>query len=426
MDMNTMSAVDAAARIARGEITCEAYAAANIERIQRREETVGAWAYFDPDRVMEKARELDRVPAMGPLHGIPVGIKDVLDTADLPTGYGSPIYEGYRPVWDASCVAIIRASGGIIMGKTATAELATYSPARTTNPRNPAHTPGGSSSGSAAAVADFMAPLAIGTQTAGSVIRPASYCGVVGYKPSFGWINRVGMKVVSETLDTLGLFGRAMEDVALLGTVLAGRPLALDRGFFGRPPRVGFCKTFEWPSAAPESISAFESSRDKLKSAGAQTHEIILPDAFGKLAVMQKDIMFYEAARSLAFEYNTHKGLLSANLRDLIEAGKSISVKTYDLALKHAAKCRRLLGRIFRDIDIIIAPSVPGEAPEGLASTGDPVFNRIWTLLYVPCVNIPYFSGPKGLPVGIQAVGRYGDDRRVLAGAAWVMKTLAG
>jgi len=426
MELNRFTAREAAAGIARRGFTCEALAAANIDRIRQREDTVGAWAYLDPDEVMKRARELDRTRPMGPLHGIPVGIKDVLDTVDFPTAYGSPIYGGYRPGWDASCVSLIRASGGIIMGKTVTAELATYFPGKTANPRNQAHTPGGSSSGSAAAVADFMVPLAIGTQTAGSVIRPASYCGVVGYKPSFGWINRVGTKIVSETLDTLGLFSRSIEDAALLGTVLTGRALLPGRGSSERPPRVGFCRTYEWPAASAETVSAFESAREKLAGAGAETREIILPEGFGRLAAMQKDIMFYEAARSFAYEYNTHRELLSAHLQGLIEAGKSIPVKTYEASLKHAAKCRRLIGRIFRDVDIVIVPSVPGEAPEGLGSTGDPIFNRIWTLLYVPCVNIPCFSGPKGLPVGIQAVGRYGDDRRVLAGAAWVMKKLAG
>lgn len=426
MDLNRVTATEAAGKIARGEVTCEAFAAANIERIRQREKTVMAWACCDPDRVLEKARELDRVSPKALLHGIPVGIKDVVDTIDSPTEYGSPIYKGHHAAWDASCVSLIRSHGGIIMGKTVTAELATYFPGKTANPHNCAHTPGGSSSGSAAAVADFMVPLAIGTQTAGSVIRPASYCGVVGYKPSYGWINRVGMKIVSETLDTLGLFSRSVEDAALLGTVLTGRSLVLDDRSSRRRPRIGFCRTHEWAYAKPESVTTFESAWEKLKLAGAETREIILPESFGKLAAMQRDIMFYEAAKSLAYEYNTHKELLSIQLRDLIEAGKSIPVETYDTSLKHAAQCRRQLGSVFKDVDIIIAPSVPGEAPEGLASTGDPIFNRIWTLLYVPALNIPCSFGPQGLPVGIQVVGRFGDDRHMLAGAAWVMKTLAG
>ncbi len=425
MNLNELSATEAAKKIASGKIGVEALVAAHIERIRQREDTVGAWEYFDPDLITERAKELDRGPARGPLYGIPVGIKDVVDTVDMPTRYGSPIYQGHRPAWDASCVSLIRASGGIILGKTVTAELATFFPGKTVNPHNAAHTPGGSSSGSAAAVADCMAPLAIGTQTAGSVIRPASYCGIVGYKPSFGWINRVGAKMVSDTLDTLGIFARTVKDAALLGSVLTGRPLPAEDGPRA-VPRVGFCKTYEWPHASWDSMSAFETAWQKVKDAGVETREIILPGPFSKLACMQADIMACEAAKSLAFEYAAHRELLSLELQELIGRGKAISVEAYDSALKHAAKCRDLLDQVFEDVDIILAPSVPGEAPEGLDSTGDPIFNRIWTLLRVPCVNLPAFSGTGGLPVGIQAVANYGQDFRLLAAADRTLKILAG
>lgn len=425
MELNRLTAMEASVMIARREISSADLMAATIERIRQREDIVGAWECFDYESAMNKAKELDRIPPRGPLHGIPVAIKDIIDTADLPTGYGSPIYSGNRPAWDASCVALIKVNGGIVPGKTVTAELATFAPGKTTNPHNPAYTPGGSSSGSAAAVADYMVPLAIGTQTAGSVIRPASFCGTVGYKPTYGWINRVGTKVVSETLDTLGIFARTMQDAALLGSVLTGRRLLPGPKLPGIQPKIGFCRTYEWPHAAGESILAFENAWEEMRKAGVQTREIILPEQFRNLASMQADIMAYEASKSLAFECSAHRKLLSGKLIDLIAAGKTISVESYDSALKHAAKCRKRLKTLFKDVDIILTPSAPGEAPEGLSSTGDPIFNRIWTLLHVPCVNIPAFIGPNGLPIGIQAVGKFGDDRRMLAAAGWIMKRLA-
>ncbi len=425
MELNRLTAMDASGMIARREISSTELMAATIERITQRDNVVGAWECFDPESALSKAKELDRIPPRGPLHGIPVAIKDIIDTVDLPTSYGSSIYSGNRPAWDASCVALIKACGGIIPGKTVTAELATFAPGKTTNPHNSAHTPGGSSSGSAAAVADCMVPLAIGTQTAGSVIRPASYCGTVGYKPTYGWINRVGTKVVSETLDTLGIFARTVEDAALLGSVLTGRRLLPGPKLPGIQPRIGFCRTYEWPYAAEESILAFENAWEEMRKAGVQTREVVLPEKFRNLASMQADIQACEAAMSLAFEYTTHKRLLSSKLVDLIAAGKAVSVESYDSALKHAAKCRKQLKTLFKDIDIIVTPSAPGEAPKGLSSTGDPIFNRIWTLLHVPCVNIPAYIGPNGLPVGIQAVGKSGDDRRMLAAAGWIMKRLA-
>lgn len=423
-ELNRLNAVEAARRIANGEMSSEALVSACIERIRDREDAVRAWEYFEPEPALAQAGALDRRETRGLLHGVPVGIKDVVDTADMPTGYGSAVYRDFRPPWDASCVSLIRASGGVVLGKTVTAELATFSPGKTTNPHNPVHTPGGSSSGSAAAVADYMVPLAIGTQTAGSVIRPASYCGVVGYKPSYGWISRVGVKMVSDTLDTLGVFARTVEDTALLGAVLTGRKELLAARPFHAPPRIGFCRTYEWPHASDESVSAFEGAWKMLEEAGAETTDIHLPETFAPLAAMQAEIMAYEAARSLAYEYRAHRDRLSPKLQDLIRAGQSIPVRSYDAALKHAVKCRRRFQKLFKDIDIIITPSVPGEAPEGLASTGDPIFNRVWTLLGVPCVNIPAFSGPRGLPVGIQAVGRYRDDHRTLASAGWVMQIL--
>ena len=446
MRLNEITASEAARRISEGNLTSEALVAACIERIKEREDTVAAWEYLDAEEVLREARELDRSAWRGLLHGIPVGIKDIMDTADMPTGYGSPIYraagalstgdkgmvpgygtpalQGTRPAWDAACVSLIRAAGGIVLGKTVTAELACTFPGKTRNPLNPEHTPGGSSSGSAAAVADGMVPLATGTQTAGSVIRPASFCGVVAYKPTFGWVGRAGVKLVSDSLDTIGFFSRSVEDAALLGAVLTGRSALLFQEPETQRPKIGLCRTFEWPYAEAGTQHAFEAARKGLEAAGVAVTEVTLPEAFSGLARAQFDIMAFEAARSLSFEYRKHRELLSSNVTNLVETGEALTIHAYDAALALAARCRALLPEVFSGYDALLAPSATGEAPAGLSSTGDPVFNRIWTLLHVPCVNIPFATGPQGLPVGMQLVGRIGEDRRVLLAADWVAKTL--
>ncbi|MCE5242748.1 MAG: amidase, partial [Desulfobacteraceae bacterium] len=424
MRLNEMTAGEAAKGIAEGSISSVALVAACIERIGDREDTVGAWEYLDPEHALRQARELDRSPWRGLLHGIPVGIKDIMDTADMPTAYGSPIYRAGTPAWDAACVSLIRAAGGIVLGKTVTAELACTWPGKTRNPHNPAHTPGGSSSGSAAAVADFMVPLATGTQTAGSVIRPGSFCGVVACKPSFGWISRAGVKLVSDSLDTIGFFSRSVEDAALLAAVLTGRTSLLLQEPETQKPKIGLCRTFEWPYAEEGTRTAFEAARNKLEEAGIAVGEVALPAPFSGLAAAQREIMAFEAARSLSFEYQQHREMLSPFVTGLIEAGEAVTTHAYDTALALTARCRALLPEVFSGYDALLAPSAAGEAPEGLESTGDPIFDRIWTLLHVPCVNIPITSGPKGLPVGLQLVGRIGEDRRVLFAADWLMRNL--
>jgi amidase len=360
----------------------------------------------------------------GLLHGIPVGVKDIMDTADMPTAYGSPIYFGHQPAADASCVALIRAAGGLILGKTVTTEFAVLHPGKTTNPHNPAHTPGGSSSGSAAAVADFMAPLAIGTQASGSTIRPASFCGIVGYKPTFGLINRAGVKPSADSLDTVTVFARNVKDAALLASILTGRPSFNINENQNVPPRIGLCRTYEWPHAATDTVAAFEKTREKLSDAGAIIEETQLPQPFSRLADAQVTVINFEMARSFAYEYYTHQDQLSDALIKRIVAGQAISPTVYDDALTLAAECRNLLKPVFSGSDVLLAPSATGEAPEGLTSTGSAVFNRMWTLLHVPCINIPAFTGPKGLPVGIQIVGPIGGDARLLAASDWVFRNL--
>ena len=424
--LHTLSASEAVRQIAAKKITSQALVRDCLDRIEAREGDVQAWAFLDREAALRQARAADAGPSRGLLHGLPVGVKDLIDTADMPTTYGSPIYSAHRPAWDAPCVALTRAAGGIILGKTVTTEFAVMHPGKTRNPHNTGHTPGGSSSGSAAAVADCMAPLAFGTQTAGSIIRPAAFCGVVGYKPSFGLINRVGVKALSDTLDTVGTIARTVPDAALLAAALTGRnDLLIDDS---RPPaakvRVGICRTHEWKHAQPEMINALESAGRKLSAAGAQTVEITLPAEYAHLVEAQIDIMFAEQAQSLAYERLAHWADISPKLQGILKAGLNVSVRRYDTALVLARNCRRALDAVFADCDVLLAPSAPGAAPVGLDMTGDPVFNRMWTLLHTPCVNIPVAATAAGMPVGLQVVGPVGGDARTLAAAHWLHQIL--
>jgi Asp-tRNA(Asn)/Glu-tRNA(Gln) amidotransferase A subunit family amidase len=422
-DLTALSARDAAARVASGSLTAEALTRACLERIGARENVTGAWHYLDPDRAIAEARQRDRAATRGPLHGVPIGVKDVMDTHDMPTEYGSPIYRGHRPAADASCVALARAAGAVVIGKTVTTEFATFSPGKTANPHNPAHTPGGSSSGSAAAVADGMVPLAFGTQTAGSVIRPASFCGVVGYKPSFGTIARTGVKPLSDSLDTVGIMARDVGDAAFFAAVLSDRPgLRLGDTTI---VRIAFCRTPEWNEAGPGTIAALDHAVSSLARAGAPTVEIISPPEHQGLVEAQKIIMDYETARCLAFEYATRATDLSANLRERIATGLGHSAEAYDAARHAVARARAALPTFFADFDAVLVPAAPDEAPKGLDRTGDPIFNRTWTILHVPCVTVPAWRGAGGLPVGVQLVGRVGDDARTLRAAAVLERALA-
>ena len=422
-ELNRLSANQARALLSSRKLSATDYARACLGRVAEREREVGAWAYIDPDQVLAQARALDSGEVRGPLHGIPVGIKDIIDTADMPTEYGSAIYKNNRPAWDAACVSAIRAAGGIVMGKTVTSELATSYRGKTANPHNTAHTPGGSSSGSAAGVADFMMPFGIGTQTGGSTIRPSSFCGVVGYKPSFGLIDRHGVKPVSESLDTVGLIARSVTDVALLASAVTGRP-ALAKLSPVDPPRVGVWRTYEWEQAAPETAAALEIAARCFAEAGASVREAAMPKLISELMVTHQEIQYFEMARALAFEMQYHRDLLSSTLRASLEHGMRCTPETYDEKLRVAAECRRVIDRIFDEFDILLAPSAPGEAPKGLEITGSPVFNRGWTLLSLPCVTLPAFTGPQGLPVGVQVIGGFWHDTQVLAYAQWAHRSI--
>ena len=427
--MNTLSAAEAARRIAAGRLKSEALVAACLERIAAREPEVRAWACVDRELALKQAQALDRESPRSPLHGVPVGIKDVIDTADLPTEYNSPIYRGHRPRWDAACVALLRRAGCVILGKAATTEFANNHPAATRNPRKLTHTPGGSSSGSAAAVADFMAPLALGTQTGGSTIRPAAYCGVVGCKPSFGSINRAGLKFVAESLDTIGLMARSAEDIALLLHVLAGRAIPDLHAVSGRKPRIGLFRTPRWEEAEAATHAAIESAAARLAKAGATVSEFEGPPGYAQLFDGQNQIMCYEEARALAWEHANHADQISASLRERIEEGWALPREAYDAARLLARDCRRRLAEQMRNYDFLLTPSAPGEAPATLEKTGSSVFNRVWTLLGVPCVTLPFGTGPKvfpnGLPLGVQLVGAFDGDSDLLGWSHWTATALA-
>jgi Asp-tRNA(Asn)/Glu-tRNA(Gln) amidotransferase A subunit family amidase len=383
---------------------------------------VRAFAWIEPARALAAAAKAD---VTKPLGGLPVGVKDVIDTADFPTSYGSPIWAGFRPRGDAACVAWAKDAGAVVAGKTVTTEFAVRSPGPTRNPANLAHTPGGSSSGSAAAVADGMVPLAFGTQTAGSIIRPAAYCGIVGYKPTYGMISRIGMKIMADSLDTMGVMARTVADCALFASAVSGRDLGDPAKAAGAAPRVGICRSPSWPGAAPETVALMERVASALAKAGATVSERELPAGFAALEQAHPAIMNIESARSLGWELTTQRALVSAVLRERLEPALAEKPEVLDAALATARASIDAFPAAMEGLDILITPSAPGEAPEGVEWTGDPSFNYIWTTLRVPCVTVPAGTGPKGLPLGIQIVGRAGDDRAVLAWAAWVQNALS-
>lgn len=424
-DLRSLSAREAARQIAERRTTAEALVSAYIERIEAREAMVGAWQYFDREQALAAARRRDSEPPRGPLHGVPIAVKDLIDTADMPTAYGSPIYRGHRPAADAACVALARAAGAVVLGKTVTTEFATFTPGKTANPRNPAHTPGGSSSGSAAAVADGMAPLGFGTQTAGSVIRPGAYCGCIAYKPSFGLINRAGAKPLADSLDTIGVFARSAEDAAFFVGVLTERPALRHLAVPSQAPRFGLYRTPVWDEAEPATAAALDTARAALERAGAMVAELSIAPEHQGLAEAQDTIMWFESVRALAYERLEHSAELSPSLAQLIDAGMAIGAEIYDRARANAAAARSGLDGFFAACDAVLVPAAPGEAPAGLGNTGNPVFNRMWTLLGVPCVAVPARWADNGLPTAVQLVGRIGDDTRLMGAAAFLERALA-
>ena len=429
MPHHLLSACDAAEQLAQRNLRAEDLVRDCLARIEAREDQVQAWSHVAREAALTRARALDQGSHQGLLHGLPIGVKDLIATADMPTTYGSPIYTRHQPAHDASCVALARAAGAVVMGKTVTTEFATFQPNQTRNPHNWAHTPGGSSSGSAAAVADGMVPLALGTQTAGSLTRPAAYCGVVAFKPSFGGINRAGVKPLSDTLDTVGTLARSVPDAALFAAALSGRADWLVRPLaqvLGRPLRVGLCRTYEWAHALPETHAAMAQAASQIGRTDEMTlQDLLLPIDFEQLAQAQTHIQLSEQAQCLAHERLQHFERLSPRLQGIMSAGVAVTAVQYEQAQAWVARCRSQLAEVFQDVDVLLAPSAAGAAPLGLDNTGDPIFCRIWTVLHTPTVNIPAGRAANGLPVGLQVVGPVGADALTLAAAHALHQVLA-
>jgi Asp-tRNA(Asn)/Glu-tRNA(Gln) amidotransferase A subunit family amidase len=420
-DPALLTATTAVGLIRKGTLRPETLIEACLDRIAQREPEVRAFAFLDPG--MARRAAASALP--GPLHGLPIGVKDVLDTYDMPSEYGSPIWRGWRPRADAACVAWARAAGAVVIGKTVTTEFATRKPGPTANPRRLSHTPGGSSSGSAAGVADWFFPLAYGTQTAGSIIRPAAFCGVVGYKPSFGMINRAGMKIMSDSLDTIGVIARSVADCALFAAAVSGRDLGDPDRKPDHAPRIGICRSPSWGHAGAETVGLFDRVSSALQRAGAMITDRELPLAMEALATAHPIIMNRESARALGWELTTRPDQISGILRERLESGLSRTEAEAETACGAFVAARQAVPTVFEGLDVLVTPAAPGQAPEGLGWTGDPVFNYIWTTLHVPCVTVPAGEGPDGLPLGIQIVARNGEDTAVLAWAQWVERALS-
>ena len=420
MDPHRLTATEAARAIAAGRLSPIELTEACLARIAEREPLVRAFAHLDP-AVTRRNAEAARP---GPLRGIPFGVKDVLDTSDMPTEHGSPIWAGNRPRADASAVTAARAAGAVNLGKTVTTEFATRRPGPTTNPHDPRRTPGGSSSGSAAAVADCMVPLAFGTQTAGSIIRPAAYCGVVGYKPSFGTLHRGGMKVCAESLDTIGVMARSVADCALAMGALTGRDLGDPDRQRDRAPRLGVTLGHAPGEAKPETVALLDSVAAACRGAGAEVVEFILPPALLRAAEFHPWLMNMETRQGLAWEYLEHRDEVSPVLRERLDWASGFPPAQLDEARIAAAEARAAFASTTAGFDAILTPSAPGEAPEGLHYTGDATFNLLWTTLWGPCVTVPAGQGPHGMPLGVQIVGRMGEDALALSVARWAQAAM--
>jgi Asp-tRNA(Asn)/Glu-tRNA(Gln) amidotransferase A subunit family amidase len=416
-----LSAVEMVGRIETGQLAAEAIVQSCLDRIAEREPVVRAWVHVAGEAALAAARGAGRGTLM---KGVPFGVKDIFDTVDMPTGYGSPIYTGCRPSFTASAATLPRAAGGVLLGKTVTTEFANRHPGPTSNPHNPGFTPGGSSSGSAAAVADFMVPLAIGTQTGGSVIRPAAYCGVVGFKPSFNMFAPAGMHPNTESLDTIGIMARSVADIALFRAAMMAipyeKPVMPERA-----PRLALCRTPYWDKAQADGQAVLEDAANRLRAAGAEVVEAELPNACGAVADIQNRHSYFEAPRNHAPERYRHEAQLSPALRHgRIEGGQKLTLEEFRAAWREADRMRAAANDWAGGFDAILTLPAPGQAPKTLASTGDAIFNGLWTLLHMPCLTLPAGEGPDGLPVGVQLVGKRHADARLLDTGLWVERHL--
>jgi Asp-tRNA(Asn)/Glu-tRNA(Gln) amidotransferase A subunit family amidase len=433
-----LTAADAARRIADRSLDAEQLVSACLQRIREAEPEVQAWAFLDEAHALAQARAADdqrRSGApLGPLHGVPVGVKDIIDTGDMPTENGSVLHRGRTPRRDAAVVATLRAAGAVILGKTVTTEFAYFAPGKTRNPHNAKHTPGGSSSGSAAAVAAGMVPLALGSQTNGSVIRPASFCGVFGFKPTHGLISRTGVLRLSRTLDHIGLFARSIEDVALLAEVTAGHDegdpdtrvrarvpyVAIAAEEPPIEPMLAFIKTPLWERVAGDAKEAFA---ELVKTLGDRVEEVELVPSAEQAWDWHRTIMEAEMAANLEREWLRGQRKLSPQLRGLMERGRQLSALDYQRAIASSALVAESLEELLVErYDAILTPAAPGTAPAGLNSTGDPAFCTLWTLLGMPALTLPLMTGANGLPLGVQLVGRRHCDAQLMRTARWVQQ----
>lgn len=420
MNQRAPSAIETAAQLAAGTLDSATLLTEAYARIDAVDATLGAFTAR-----LSLPAALAQLPALkGPLHGLPVAVKDIFDTCALPARYGSTLYPAEPARFDAAIVSVIRRAGGMVIGKSSTTEFAFLNPTATLNPNAPGRTPGGSSAGSAAAVAAGLVPFAIGTQTGGSVIRPASYCGVTGFKPSFGLMPTAGLKCFSWSLDTVGLFAASVPEAAWFAQALSGQALALDEAPQTRSWVIGVPDAYPWAELSPSARQALEAGKKSLKAAGTEIKPITLPgwikDAFDAQDVIQG----YEAWRSLSREVDEHPQALSDILRNYLLAGGKVTPAAYEAAQRTAALSRKACAEWFGQFDALMTPSAPDEAPAGYGSTGTAIFNRVWTLLGVPCVNVAGATGVNGFPMGLQIIGAPHADRACLQAAAFLEQAL--
>ena len=439
MSLSNLTAVNIVQSLKKGEFTCEELVTNYIDHINKYEKNVQAWEFFDETLILKQAKKLDQDHQLGKvqgeLHGVPVGIKDIFDTGDMPTTDGTEIHKE-NPSWnDFTVVSKLKQAGAIIMGKTVTTELAYYSPGKTKNPHDPTRTPGGSSSGSAAAVASHMVPLAIGSQTNGSVIRPASFCGVVGYKPTKGLISRHLVLQISRALDQIGVFSNTLEDAALISeqlfgydkqdpdTSLSAKPKLLVASKQKPPmePLFAYIKLPFMNELDDNTKEVFDELKDKLKG---RVDEIELPEGFNDIPSWHKIIMESDMARSFSEEYKKSKDKLSDTIIETIERGQKYTAVEYNDALSKIDVANSYFNQFFYDYDAILTPSAVGEAPKGLKSTGNPIFCTIWTYCGMPCITLPLLQGKNGLPIGVQLVSSLFDDERLFRNASWLTKKI--
>ncbi len=418
--LHQLTATEIVQAISAGKTTCEAVTRACLDHIADREPQVEAWIYLDPELSLRQARAADKRGSPGLLQGVPVGMKDIIDTCDMPTEYGTSIHKGHRPRIDAAVVAHTRRAGGVIMGKTVTTEFANFTPGKTRNPYDPQRTPGGSSSGSAAAVGANMVPLAVGTQTTASTIRPAAFCGCVGYRPTWGDIRCQGVMEAAGSVDTVGIIARSVEDVALYRDVLTGMPFQ-PLAEVVSAPRIGFARTHIWEQCEPQTREFLEKCALRLAKAGAKVTDVSLPVEFERIEDAHRWITSFEFARCRAWEIDNHWNEISERLRNnRINDGLTCTMEKYVEARAFTERCRLKMDDLFADYDVMLTPAVAGEAPLGLGATGNASFCAIWTTMHAPAITLPLFTGPQGLPVGAQLVARRNADRSLFEAARWV------